>query len=203
LQASTPVFALAFSPDGRILATGSRDNNAQFWDLRSGKLLASPPPQQRSAFVLAVAFSPDGQTLATGSVDHTLQFWSARSGEPLAPPSRLQSLVWTVAFSPDRKVFFAATDHWLNTYSWDGKKAVLQGSQLLHGFWRQGFRFPSGCEGCLQVALGDTSDSFHLETLHLGEPVDPPLEGDPEKLLEKWQARLGLAFDEQMRPVQW
>lgn len=160
-----------------------------------------PPLRQHSAFVLAVAFSPDGLTLATGSVDNTILFWSARSGEPLAPPSRLQSLVWTVAFSPDRKLFFAATDRWLNTYAWDGKKAVLQGSQLLHGFWKKGFRFPSDCEHCLQVALGDTSDSFHLEVLHLGEPADPPLAGAPGELLEKWRARLGLTFDEQMKPV--
>ena len=89
-----------------------------------------------------------------------------------------------MAFSPETRVFFAATDRWLNTYSWDGGKAVLRDSQLLHGFWKKGFRFPSDCERCLQVALGDTSGSFHLEVLHLGEPVDPPIEGDPGELLE-------------------
>ncbi len=61
--------------------------------------------------------------------------------------------------------------------------------------------FPSNCKNCLQVALGDTGNSIHLETLRLDGPTDPPIEGDPKKLLEKWQTRLGLKFDEQMRPV--
>jgi len=46
------------------------------------------------------------------------------------------------------------------------------------------------------------STVFHLETLHLDGPTDPPIEGDPRKLPEKWQGRLGLNFDEQMKPVE-
>jgi hypothetical protein len=49
--------------------------------------------------------------------------------------------------------------------------------------------------------LGDIGNSFHFETLRLDGPTDPTIEGNPKKLLEKWQARLGLKFDEQMRPV--
>jgi hypothetical protein len=82
-------------------------------------------------------------------------------------------------------------DHWLTTYSWDGKNAVLQSSQLFHGFWKNGFRFPSDCERCLQVALGDTGNSFHLETLHLDKPNDPPIEGDPKELLKNGRAAWG------------
>jgi len=91
----------------------------------------------------------------------------------------------------------------LNTYAWDGEEAIPQSSQLLHEFWKGGFRFLPDCEDCLEAAVGNTGHSFHLETLRLGDPIDPPIEGDPKELLEKWQARLGLKFDEQMKPVPW
>jgi hypothetical protein len=111
--------------------------------------------------------------------------------------TKLQDSVQILAFNPDGKSFFVATGYWLNTYSWVGK---LQNSRLLHGYWK-GFRFSTDCDGCLEVALADTGNCFHLETLDLDGPIDPPIEGDPGMLREKWKGRLGLKFDEQMRPV--
>jgi len=200
LQHQGFVVAVAFSPDGGTVLTGSWDNTARLWDARTGKPLTAPLQHQGS--VVAVAFSPDGGTVLTGSMDNTARLWDARTGKPLAqPPLQIQELIRSIAFSSKGKAFFVATDHWLNSYSWDGKEAVPQSSQLLHGYWKQGFHFPSDCENCLQVALGDTGNSFHLETLQLDGPIDPPIEGDPTDLLEMWKARLALKFDEQMKPV--
>jgi len=198
LQHQGVVSEVTFSPDGRAVATSS-GGSVSLWDARTGKLLA--PPLQHSGFVSEVTFSPDGRTVATGSGDHATRLWDARTGKLLAHPLQHQAYVRNIVFTPNGKSFFVATDQWLNTYSWDGQKVASQSSQLLHGFWKEAFRFPPDCERCLQVALGDTGNSFHLETLRLDGPTDPPIEGDPKALLEKWQARLGLKFDEQMRPV--
>jgi WD40 repeat protein len=202
LQHRAPVITVAFSPNRRIVATGIRlisRGSAWLWDTVTGKPLA--PPLQHETPVLAVAFSPNGQTLATGAYDRIVRLWDAVTGRSLTNTPPLQGYPRTVAFFPNGKAFLVATNRWLNTYSWDGKRALPRSSQLLHGSWTKGFRFPSDCEGCIQVALGDTGNSFHLETLRLGEPADPPIKGDPRELLEKWKGRLGLKFDEQMKPV--
>jgi tetratricopeptide (TPR) repeat protein len=72
-NASTKVVAVAFSPDGTRLATGSEDGSARVWDAASGKKLLEI---RHDSPVTAVAFSPDGYRLATGSEDKSVRIWS-------------------------------------------------------------------------------------------------------------------------------
>lgn len=103
LDANVLVKSLAFSPNGRILASGSWNNNIELWDASSGKLLSTL--EGHSDVVSTLAFSPDGSILASGSGDNTLRLWDAASGKPLQTllsPS-LSISVQAVAFSPDGK----------------------------------------------------------------------------------------------------
>ena len=110
-------FTLAYSPDGRVLASGDTGNGVQLWDAASGKLRRAltghaGSPERVSGLVWEVAFSPDGQRLASASGDNTVRLWDASSGD-LLTTFRGHSLAATsLAFSPD--------GHWLASGSLDG-----------------------------------------------------------------------------------
>ncbi|WP_030925155.1 WD40 repeat domain-containing protein [Streptosporangium amethystogenes] len=70
------VFWVAFSPDGKLLATGSIDKSVKLWDVAGRNTVATLTGH--TDWVYSVAFSPDGKTLATGSLDDSVKLWPTR-----------------------------------------------------------------------------------------------------------------------------
>jgi WD40 repeat protein len=75
------VSSVAFSPDGRLLASGSNDQTVRLWDISTGQSLKTL--SGHTNWVWSVAFSPDGRLLASGSADATLKLWDVQTGEYL------------------------------------------------------------------------------------------------------------------------
>jgi WD40 repeat protein/predicted Ser/Thr protein kinase len=104
------VLAVAFSPDGKTVLTGSRDGIARFWDVATGKLrdirLVHTDP------VCAVAFSPNGKLCLTGTGELKENrrgeacLWDVATGKPRHPCVPYRGTVHAVAFSPDGQMAF-------------------------------------------------------------------------------------------------
>lgn len=94
------VTALAFSPDGEVLATGSAAGVVQLWEVQDGSLLASL--EGHVAPVRDLAFSPDGASLVSGGEDSVLKVWHVGQGSEIRSISTsLVGRALAVGFSPD------------------------------------------------------------------------------------------------------
>ena len=91
--------AVAFSPDGTMLASGARDNTVKLWEVATGRNTATF--YGHTGRVYSVAFSPDGTMLASGSWDNTLKLWDLTTGTEAATLNGHTDDVYPVAFSPD------------------------------------------------------------------------------------------------------
>jgi WD40 repeat protein len=98
------VNCVAFSPGGKILASGSVDKTIILWDVETRQPLGAPLEGHHDS-VESVAFSPEGTTLASGSRDKTIILWDVKSRRPLgAPLAGHKDWVESLAFSPDGKL---------------------------------------------------------------------------------------------------
>ncbi|MFH7026590.1 MAG: DnaJ domain-containing protein [Heteroscytonema crispum UTEX LB 1556] len=105
---SAAVNAIAISPDGYTLVSGSDDKTVRLWNLKTGKWLYIFAGQAEA--VLSVAISPDGRILASGSVDRKITSWKLDTKAflntffYLNSPYSHNGFVYSVAFSPDGKI---------------------------------------------------------------------------------------------------
>ena len=90
-------YSVAFSPDGKFIASGSNDRYAHIYNLETGQEVRSFRPGDD---IKSVAFSPDGKYLASGSDDRYARIYNLETGQEVKS-FKAGSAVNSVAFSPD------------------------------------------------------------------------------------------------------
>lgn len=110
------VHVVAWSPDGRLLATGAADRTARVWNSRDASEKISL--RGHEGRVGGIAWSPDGTLIATASADRTVRIWDSRSGSQLRVLRGHRRRVCSVDWSPDgERVATASSDQTVRIWS--------------------------------------------------------------------------------------
>src|SRR5437660_123306 len=101
------VNCVAWSPDGKSLASAGEDKTIRLWDPVAGKEIRAC--SRHSDSVQCVAWSPDGKTLASARRDTTVRLWDPATGKEILSCAGHKDAVWSVSWSPDGKILASAS----------------------------------------------------------------------------------------------
>ncbi len=166
-----PVGAVAFSPDGLLLASGGNDKTIRLWDTVTGELLRTL--EGHTHHVHCVAFSPDGSMLASGGSDKTLRFWDVASGRLRQTIVAHSSPVLSVAFNPSGKTL-ATGGFDAKVKLWDVEKGKLRWVSEDHKHHVRTVAFSPDGSIVASASFDNTAKLWNADTGKLQETLAHP-----------------------------
>ncbi|RKU20468.1 hypothetical protein C6501_00090 [Candidatus Poribacteria bacterium] len=156
---------LAFSPDGKTIASGGGDGTIRFWDAHTGdakKIFTGHSQEVRS-----IAFNPNGDYIASGDASGIIRLWDADTRQPIRtlnePKNGQIQSVYSMVFSPDGKTLFCGTDD--DIHIWDAHT----GEHKLMLTGHTGFVEHIALSSDGKILASEDGDTIHLWDAHTGE----------------------------------
>ena len=162
------VWSVAFSPNGKMLASASWDQSVRLWNVNTGRLLHTLTGHTNA--IMSVAFSPDGNTLASGSWDGTIRLWNPRNGKLKRTLTEHAGGVTSVTFSPDGNTLAGGsadrTIRLWNTNTWKLKGTLTGHTDVVESvaFSPDGNTLASGSRDTT-IRLWNPNNERHKRTL--------------------------------------
>lgn len=120
------IYSIAFSPDNKLIASGSKDKTIKLWQVATGREIMSL--EDHNDDITSIAISPDGKLIASGSKDKTLKLWTLTSGQLVSTVNHHQK-IRAVAFGSDSQIATGCSDGKIRLLKPQSKLSSLQ--QLL------------------------------------------------------------------------
>ena len=198
------VLGVAFSPDGRRLASAGEDGTVRVWDTATSKAIF--PLRGHTGPVWGVAFSPDGRRVASAGQDGTVRLWDAATGQQLRKLEEHTGVVRGVAFSHDGRLASAGRDGTVKVRNAATGEILHNltghtGEVLGVAFSPDGRLASAGQDRTVRLWDAATGQQLHKLEGHTGEALAVAFSpdghwlasggGNPEGIVRVWDAATG------------